>query len=82
MWQPTPSWSQPDPNQSTDAQSDAQPVEEIEETADALSEDLPGDSWSGPATKPVDQPAPWAQPQPSAPTPSWTQPAADRKSVV
>ncbi|RZT17582.1 MinD-like ATPase involved in chromosome partitioning or flagellar assembly [Kribbella sp. VKM Ac-2569] len=77
MWQPTPSWSQPDPNQSTDAQSDAQPVEETEEQADALSQEFPGDSWSGPAGKPVDQPAPWTQPQPSAPTPSWTQPAAE-----
>ncbi|WP_410792368.1 AAA family ATPase [Kribbella sp. C-35] len=73
MWQPTPSWSQPDPNQTADAE----PVEETEEQADALSQDFPGDSWSGPATKPADQPAPWAQPQPSAPTPSWTQPAAE-----
>ncbi|MGW6196446.1 AAA family ATPase [Kribbella sp. NPDC055110] len=73
MWQPTPSWSQPDPNQT----SDAEPVEETEEQADALSQEFPGDSWSGPAAKPADQPAPWTQPQASAPTPSWTQPAAD-----
>ncbi|TDW93497.1 cellulose biosynthesis protein BcsQ [Kribbella pratensis] len=73
MWQPTPSWTQPDPNQTPDAE----PVEETEEQADALSQEFPGDSWSGPATKPVDQPAPWTQPQPSAPAPSWTQPAAE-----
>ncbi len=77
MWQPTPSWSQPDPNQTPDAEA----VEETEEQADALSQDFPGDSWSGPATKPADQPAPWTQPQPSAPTPSWTQPAAESGSA-
>ncbi|TCC30565.1 MinD/ParA family ATP-binding protein [Kribbella sindirgiensis] len=78
MWQPTPSWSQPDPSQTADAQSDAQPVEETEEQQpDALSQEFPGDAWSGPATKPVDQPAPWTQPQPSTPAPSWTQPAAE-----
>ncbi|WP_350276510.1 AAA family ATPase [Kribbella sp. HUAS MG21] len=72
MWQPTPSWTQPDPSPAADAE----PVEETaEETAakpDALSEDFPGDSWSGPAAKPVNQPAPWTQPQ-SQPAPSWTQ---------
>ncbi|MER7247624.1 AAA family ATPase [Kribbella sp. NPDC000426] len=75
MWQPTPSWTQPDPN-------DTEPAEEKDEQPDALSEDFQGDSWSTPAAdQPVDQPAPWAQPQttppPAPPTPSWTQPVAD-----
>ncbi|MFI5733098.1 AAA family ATPase [Kribbella sp. NPDC051587] len=73
MWQPTPSWTQPDPN--------SEPAtDEVEETPDALSEDFPGDSWS----RPAGQPAPWekappsqSQPEPPAqPTPSWTQPAS------
>ena len=68
MWQPTPSWTQPDPNQSPDADQ----VEETDEQEDALSRT---DSW-GVAPKPVDQPAPWTQPQ-SQPAPSWTQPAAE-----
>lgn len=82
MWQPTPSWTQPDPN-------DAEPVEETTEDAaeqgDALSGDFPGDSWSGPAAqsagpsadRPVNQPAPWTQPQQSPPGPSWAQPVPD-----
>jgi MinD-like ATPase involved in chromosome partitioning or flagellar assembly len=82
MWQPTPSWTQPDPN-------DAEPVEETaEDTAergDALSGDFPGDSWSGPAAqsaspsadRPVNQPAPWTQPQQTPPGPSWAQPVPD-----
>jgi MinD-like ATPase involved in chromosome partitioning or flagellar assembly len=73
MWQPTPSWTQPDPQDA-----DADPVDETAEDAaeqpDALSQDFPGDSWSGPA-QPSGQPAPWTQPQQSAPGPSWTQPA-------
>ncbi|MET9272193.1 AAA family ATPase [Kribbella sp. NPDC003557] len=72
MWQPTPSWTQPDPNQSPDAE----PVEETDEQEDALSRT---DSW-GVAPKPVDQPAPWTQPQ-SQPAPSWTQPAAESSSA-
>ncbi|MFF0341212.1 division plane positioning ATPase MipZ [Kribbella sp. NPDC004875] len=67
MWQPTPSWTQPD-----DAQPVEDTVEETEEKPDALSQDFPGDSWS----RPVSQPAPWTQPQ-SQPGPSWTQPAAE-----
>ncbi|GAA1600141.1 MULTISPECIES: MinD/ParA family ATP-binding protein [Kribbella] len=73
MWQPTPSWTQPD---------DGEAVEETAGTEDtgqpdALSEDFSGDSWSGPAAKPADQPAPWTQPQQSPPAPSWTQPVPD-----
>ncbi|RZU24409.1 MinD-like ATPase involved in chromosome partitioning or flagellar assembly [Kribbella rubisoli] len=72
MWQPTPSWTQPDPN-------DTEPAEEKDEQQpDALSQEFPGDSWSTPATdQPVDQPAPWTQPQATPPAPSWTQPVAE-----
>ncbi|HEY3562755.1 MAG TPA: AAA family ATPase, partial [Kribbella sp.] len=78
MWQPTPSWTQPDP-------ADAEPVDETTEDtgehADALSQDFSSDSWSGPATAPADrpvhQPAPWTQPQQSPPGPSWAQPVPD-----
>ncbi|MFI5695456.1 AAA family ATPase [Kribbella sp. NPDC051586] len=76
MWQPTPSWTQPDPN-------DAEPADDTtdEQKPDALSQEYPGDSWSTPDTpsadKPVDQPAPWTQPQAAPPAPSWTQPVAD-----
>ena len=68
MWQPTPSWTQPDPNRD----SDPEPAE-TEKKPDALSADYPGDSWS----RPADQPAPWTQPQPEQSTPSWTQPVAE-----
>jgi len=71
MWQPTPSWTQPDPNQ--DAAQDPEPAEPVEQP-DALSQEFPGDSWS----RPADQPAPWTQPQQPAQTgPSWTQPATE-----
>lgn len=80
MWQPTPSWTQPDPN-------DADPADETDaQQSDALGQEFPGDSWSSPATpagpastssQPDDQPAPWTQPQPSQPAPSWTQPVAE-----
>ncbi|MFC9688475.1 AAA family ATPase [Kribbella sp. NPDC056951] len=74
MWQPTPSWTQPDPN----SEPAADPAETPEQTPDALSEEFPGDSWS----RPAGQAAPWEkqQPQPeppSQPAPSWTQPAAE-----
>ncbi|WP_460661696.1 MinD/ParA family ATP-binding protein [Kribbella swartbergensis] len=76
MWQPTPSWTQPDPNPVPAR--DPEPAENAEEQPDALSADFPGDSWSRPAA----QPAPWAQPQSQPPAhsqagPSWTQPVAD-----
>ncbi|MFB6723301.1 MinD/ParA family protein [Kribbella sp. NPDC056345] len=84
MWQPTPSWTQPDPN----AEPAADPADAVEQTPDALSEEFPGDSWSRPAaqakpweqqqTPPSSQPQPSAQPQPpSQSAPSWTQPAAE-----
>ncbi|GAA1601184.1 hypothetical protein GCM10009804_67190 [Kribbella hippodromi] len=67
MWQPTPSWTQPDPN------ADAETAEDTE--TDALSEDFSaGDTnWS----RPANQPAPWTQPSQTPPTSSWAQPAAD-----
>ncbi|MFI7065097.1 AAA family ATPase [Kribbella sp. NPDC050124] len=75
MWQPTPSWTQPDPNQGPE--SDPEPADKPDEKPDALSDDFPGDSWSRPAGQ--GQAAPWAQPPaPSTPpAPSWAQPAAD-----
>ncbi|MFG1909406.1 division plane positioning ATPase MipZ [Kribbella sp. NPDC048928] len=82
MWQPTPSWSQPDPN---DAEAVDDTTEDATEQGDALSGDFPGDSWSGPAAqsaspsadRPVNQPAPWTQPQQTPPSPSWAQPVPD-----
>ncbi|NUR96729.1 MAG: AAA family ATPase [Kribbellaceae bacterium] len=73
MWQPTPSWTQPDDNEAVEQKTEdtAQPDDQ---PADALSQDFPVDSWSA---KPVDQPAPWTQPQASQPAPSWTQPVPD-----
>ena len=72
MWQPTPSWSQPDPNQDADVE-----AAETDEKPDALSPEFQGDSWS----RQSGQQAPWTQPQtpPPAqpPTPSWTQPASE-----
>ncbi|MFF0268350.1 AAA family ATPase [Kribbella sp. NPDC004536] len=69
MWQPTPSWTQPDDNEAVEEK-----TEDAAEPADALSQDFPGDSWSA---KPVDQPAPWTQPQTTPPAPSWAQPVPD-----
>ncbi|GAA0588118.1 AAA family ATPase [Kribbella sandramycini] len=84
MWQPTPSWTQPDPAPAADAET-ADQVEEQESAA----EEFPGDSWSRPAA----QAAPWNDPKnapgaqspaegetPSRPGPSWTQPAAETSS--
>ena len=78
MWQPTPSWTQPDPN--------PEPADEADKEPDALSQDFPADSWS----RSADQPAPWtqqpqSQPQPQSPpqslsqppASSWTQPATE-----
>lgn len=64
MWQPTPSWSQPDPNAVPEPEP-AEPEavdEDVTEEAqpDALSQDFPGDSWSQPA---VAQNAPAQSPQ-------------------
>ncbi|MEU4194130.1 AAA family ATPase [Kribbella sp. NPDC026611] len=74
MWQPTPSWSQPDPNQEPEA-------DETDQKPDALSGDFQSDSWSRtdqPVNPVVNQSAPWTQPQqPTQPTPSWTQPAPE-----
>ncbi|MEU4294206.1 AAA family ATPase [Kribbella sp. NPDC026596] len=72
MWQPTPSWSQPDPNHDADPE-----AAETDEKPDALSPEFQSDLWS----RQAGQQAPWTQPQtpPPAqpPTPSWTQPAAE-----
>ncbi len=61
MWQPTPSWVQPDPN--------AVPARDPEPVDDPDDHESPADAWSRQAT-------PWAQPQ-SQTGPSWTQPAAE-----
>ncbi|MFG1813374.1 MinD/ParA family protein [Kribbella sp. NPDC049174] len=75
MWQPTPSWTQPDPNQVPERE--PEPAAEPVEKPDALSQEFPADTWSQPATQ---QPAPWSQPAtppPAPPAPSWSQPAAE-----
>ncbi|MFD7159995.1 division plane positioning ATPase MipZ [Kribbella sp. NPDC059898] len=72
MWQPTPSWTQPDDGEAVEET--AGTAEDAGQQPDALSEDFQSDSWAGPAAKPADQPAPWTQPQA---TPSWTQPVPD-----
>ncbi|WP_405058456.1 AAA family ATPase [Kribbella sp. NBC_01505] len=89
MWQPTPSWTQPDPNSDPAAEAAAAK----EESSDELSEDFPGDSWSRPATgqaAPWEKPTPPSEPQTPAadeaaspapsPSPSWTQPATEPTS--
>jgi MinD-like ATPase involved in chromosome partitioning or flagellar assembly len=84
MWQPTPSWSQPDPAGTTP---DPEPVDEQPEDkpADALAQEFPGDSWNQPETQPT-QPAsdPWTQPagdggdsSTASGSDAWTQPAGD-----
>ncbi|ONI73586.1 chromosome partitioning protein [Kribbella sp. ALI-6-A] len=42
MWQPTPSWSQPDPG----APPEPEPAEPADDSKDALSQEFPGDTWS------------------------------------
>ncbi|TDD21850.1 chromosome partitioning protein [Kribbella turkmenica] len=74
MWQPTPSWTQPDPNPVPAR--DPESPDETEEKPDALSQEYPGDSWS----RPAQQSAPWAQPHNPPPASSWAQPAADTDS--
>lgn len=74
MWQPTPSWTQPDPNPLPAR--DSEPVDDAADK-DALSQEFPGDTWTQPADR---QAAPWTQPQAepqNQPGPSWTQPAAE-----
>ncbi|WP_427893568.1 division plane positioning ATPase MipZ [Kribbella sp. GL6] len=81
MWQPTPSWTQPDDGEAVEETTGA--AEDAGQQPDALSEDFHSESWAGPAaSQPADQPAPWTQPQsqpaPSAPSaPSWTQAVPD-----
>jgi len=56
MWQPTPSWSQPDPNAVPAPESDQVDEDVVEdEQPDALSEDFPGDSWTKPAKATPDE---------------------------
>jgi MinD-like ATPase involved in chromosome partitioning or flagellar assembly len=64
MWQPTPSWTQPDPNAVPEPE--PEPVDEDvaeEQQPDALSEDFPGDSWSQPAPAESPQAQPWSAKQ-------------------
>src|ERR1700712_3639861 len=50
MWQPTPSWSQPDADSGTAPESETEsPAEEVQPAA--LSQEFPGDSWSQPAPR-------------------------------
>lgn len=56
MWQPTPSWSQPDPN----APAEPEATEPVEDDKDALAQEFPGDSWSKPG-----QATPYSQPEQS-----------------
>ncbi|MEV6286440.1 AAA family ATPase [Kribbella sp. NPDC051770] len=64
MWQPTPSWSQPDPG----AQAEPEATEPAEENQDALAQEFPGDSWSKPSQP--GQATPYSNSQPEAGTPS------------
>ncbi|MEI8406381.1 MULTISPECIES: MinD/ParA family ATP-binding protein [unclassified Kribbella] len=75
MWQPTPSWTQPDPNQVP--ADDPESVADADEKPDALSPDFPGDSWSQPASP---QPSSWGQQPEVPPAPSWAQPATESSS--
>jgi MinD-like ATPase involved in chromosome partitioning or flagellar assembly len=65
MWQPTPSWVQPDPN--------PVPARDPEPVDDADDQESPAEAWSRQANR---QATPWAQPQ-SQTGPSWAQPAAE-----
>ncbi|WP_112240001.1 AAA family ATPase [Kribbella monticola] len=72
MWQPTPSWTQPDPNVvpegvDEDVTEDEQP--------DALSKDYPGETWSQPAKATPAEPR-QAQAQPWAAKPADPEPTA------
>jgi MinD-like ATPase involved in chromosome partitioning or flagellar assembly len=73
MWQPTPSWTQPDPNATPAA--DQEPTDQADlvdkaprsskavtedDQADDLSQEFPGDSWSQPAPPPASDP--WTHP--------------------
>ncbi|TCC47399.1 chromosome partitioning protein [Kribbella capetownensis] len=65
MWQPTPSWTQPDPNTAP-----ADEPEKPDEQPDALSQEFPGDAWSRPNQPP---PSPsWSQPAAESDTPDET----------
>jgi MinD-like ATPase involved in chromosome partitioning or flagellar assembly len=82
MWQPTPSWTQPDPNGTPAPDSEpAEPADKAvteEDQADELSQEFPGDSWSKPAPAPAPAPPPPSEPwtrsapesQDPAPTPT------------
>jgi MinD-like ATPase involved in chromosome partitioning or flagellar assembly len=75
MWQPTPSWTQPDPNAVPEAEPEA--VDDNEQP-DALSQDFPGDSWTQPAkATPAEAPQPQMQAQPWAAQPADPEPEAE-----
>ncbi|TWD84313.1 MinD-like ATPase involved in chromosome partitioning or flagellar assembly [Kribbella amoyensis] len=49
MWQPTPSWSQPDPASEPQPADDRADDRTEDDQADGLAQEFPGDSWSRPA---------------------------------
>jgi MinD-like ATPase involved in chromosome partitioning or flagellar assembly len=73
MWQPTPSWTQPDPNAVPESEPEAA---DDAEQPDALSQDFPGDAWSQPA-KATPAEAPQTQAQPWAAKPADPEPEAE-----
>jgi MinD-like ATPase involved in chromosome partitioning or flagellar assembly len=61
MWQPTPSWTQPDPNAVPAPEPDLLDEDIVEdEKPDALSQDYPGDSWAQPTPAESPQAQPWS----------------------
>jgi MinD-like ATPase involved in chromosome partitioning or flagellar assembly len=75
MWQPTPSWTQPDPN--AVPESEPEQVDEADQP-DALSEDFRGDSWTQPAkATPAEAPQTQMQAQPWAAPPAEPEPEAE-----
>jgi MinD-like ATPase involved in chromosome partitioning or flagellar assembly len=67
MWQPTPSWTQPDPN-GTPAP-DPEPADQAGTEEDELSQEFPGDSWSKPAPAPAAESWTQAAPESQEPAP-------------
>jgi MinD-like ATPase involved in chromosome partitioning or flagellar assembly len=84
MWQPTPSWTQPDPN--AVPAPEPEPVDEDvveDEQPDALSQEYSGDSWSQPAPAESPQAQPWSakEAEPAQSEPWSTKPAEPSQSA-